>query len=287
MVNHAGSPIEIFWIDITNPTNLVKQSEGQLLNKTEAQINTYQNHTFIVRFAKYVEGSQVQFTKGPHSEVVYIKYNSTTAALQAESRSPHEQVFAKIESSKQNCSQYTNRTLFMNCMAEGISSPLKSLTKSHSTLAKFRDAIAHRLRNYTCADPTQETSTPVSTYSFPFAGKDYEVKVLLDMPHAKVWVVEDFLQPHECEILEREGRPNLHRATVAAEDGTSVVSEHRKAQQASYHGHQDPHTGHKDPLWMLQQRILALTNQHAGYNLDVPGQEGFTIIQYNPSDEYT
>lgn len=257
------------------------------MNNTEAAINTYQNHTFIVRFAKHVEGSQAQFTKGAHSEVVFIKYNTSTQALQAELRNPHEHVFTKIEQSKQNCSQYTNRTLFMSCMTEGISSPLKSITKSHSTLTKFRDAIAHRLRNYTCADLTQETSTPISTYIFPFGGKEYEVKVLLDMSHAKVWVVEDFLQPHECEVLEREGRPNLYRATVAAEDGTSVVSEHRKAQQASYHGHQDQANGHKDPLWPLQQRILALTNKHAGYDLDVAGQEGFTIIQYNPSDEYT
>jgi hypothetical protein len=34
-------------------------------------------------------------------------------------------------------------------------------------------------------------------------------------------------------------------------------------------------------------RVLALTNRHGNYTLQPDGQEGFTIIQYNPSDEYS
>lgn len=37
----------------------------------------------------------------------------------------------------------------------------------------------------------------------------------------------------------------------------------------------------------LFKRVLELTNQHTGYSLEPPGQEDFTIIQYNPSDQYT
>ena len=37
----------------------------------------------------------------------------------------------------------------------------------------------------------------------------------------------------------------------------------------------------------LYSRILAVTNHHTGYDLKVYGQEGFTIIQYGVSDEYT
>jgi hypothetical protein len=71
-------------------------------------------------------------------------------------------------------------------------------------------------------------------------------KVLLDMPESKVWYVEDFITDEECEVLKLHGRPLLTRATVAAEDGTSVVSENRKANQASYNLHeQNP----RDPLW--------------------------------------
>ena len=36
----------------------------------------------------------------------------------------------------------------------------------------------------------------------------------------------------------------------------------------------------------LFQRVLGLTNYHAGMNLQPPGQEDFTIIQYNVEDQY-
>lgn len=36
----------------------------------------------------------------------------------------------------------------------------------------------------------------------------------------------------------------------------------------------------------LYSRILNVTNTLNGYNLTAEGQEGFTIIQYKPGDEY-
>ena len=48
-------------------------------------------------------------------------------------------------------------------------------------------------------------------------------------------------------MLEGHGRSRFARATVAAEDGSSVISENRKANQASYNLHKvRPET---DPLW--------------------------------------
>jgi hypothetical protein len=80
------------------------------------------------------------------------------------------------------------------------------------------------------------------------------------------------------------GKPLLRRATVAAEDGTSVVSENRKANQAVYTFKKPMNT---DPLWPLYSRVFKMLNAYAGFNLQPPGQEEFTIIQYNPSDQYT
>lgn len=37
----------------------------------------------------------------------------------------------------------------------------------------------------------------------------------------------------------------------------------------------------------LFQRVLEITNHHTGMTLEPPGQEDFTIIQYNPDDQYT
>ena len=70
--------------------------------------------------------------------------------------------------------------------------------------------------------------------------------------------------------------------------GTSVVSENRKANQAIYNSFdlRSDQTS-KDPLWELYNRVINVTNRHAGLSIDPPGQEPFTIIQYNKDDQYT
>jgi hypothetical protein len=104
------------------------------------------------------------------------------------------------------------------------------------------------------------------------------------MPNAKIWAAKNFITDKECDILRESATGKLARATVAGEDGRSEYSIHRRAQQAHYDiPYDEPET---DPLWPLYNRIMQFQNQHGKMNLSLPGQEGFTIIQYNPSDEY-
>ena len=112
----------------------------------------------------------------------------------------------------------------------------------------------------------------------------YNVETLFENSRAKIWTVANFISDDECDVLERFAKPVLRRATVAGEDGTSVVSENRKAQQAAYDKHQ---RNPQDPLAPLHQRVLQLTNAVTGYTLESEGQEGFTVIQYNVDDQYT
>ena len=104
--------------------------------------------------------------------------------------------------------------------------------------------MSDKLRNYTCADPTLESSTPLRTETMRIQNKDYTVNILLDMNAAKIWSVEGFISEEECRILHDHGLPRLRRATVAGEDGLATISQSRKAQQASYIP-----TGKGDPLW--------------------------------------
>ena len=80
------------------------------------------------------------------------------------------------------------------------------------------------------------------------------------------------------------GTPKLRRATVVAEDGSFVVSESRKANQADY---QFSGPLSDDPLGELYQRVLNMTNAHTGLQLQRGGQEEFAIVQYNIDDQYT
>lgn len=144
------------------------------------------------------------------------------------------------------CSQFRGEE-FSTCMASNIVDDITALTETKTQLSKFRDAMSWRLRNYTCADETMETSAPIFSYDLSLADKEVKVEVLLNKTHSKIWKVEDFISDAECDVLQRHGKPLLRRATVAAEDGTSVISENRKANQAAYNLHKkNPET---DPLW--------------------------------------
>lgn len=286
IVNNAGSPIELFWINIyENPNTLVKQSSKPIRNSSDISINSYNTHQFVVKFLdpkRPTTGGN--FTKGPRDEVITITLDESSNNLEVKQTTKFDEVMDTINEATIACSSLRD-TAFSKCVADGVIDDVTRMTDSKSRLTKYRDVISSRLRNYTCADETMETSEPENSHQVRIGPKTYNVDVMLDMKNAKIWVVEDFITPEECAVLENHGKPLLHRATVAAEDGSSIVSEHRKANQASYNFHQQNFG--RDPLWPLFNRVLSMTNQHTDYNLKPDGQEDFTIIQYGVDDQYT
>ena len=177
---------------------------------------------------------------------------------------------------------------FLQCMATNVMNDITALSDAKSKMEVYSSLISGRLRNYTCIDESLQTSTPIYTYNttLQYRGMDreYEVNVLLDKNHSKIWTVDNFVSKDECDVLVEHGTPKLRRATVAAADGSSVVSESRKANQAGYK-FSGPLSD--DPLGELYQRLLNMTNAHTGFQLQRGGQEEFTIIQYNVDDQYT
>jgi hypothetical protein len=183
--------------------------------------------------------------KGPREEVVTINYDEVNG-LTAKQTTKFDEILDTIKSSTQTCGDLRGDA-FSACVANAIVDDVVKLTDSKTEMKAARDAMATRLRNYTCLDDSLNTSEPINTYNINMDGLDYEVNVLYDKPSSKIWYVDDFITDDECKILIDHGRPRLRRATVAAEDGTSIVSESRKAQQTSYSKHlEQPET---DPLW--------------------------------------
>lgn len=144
--------------------------------------------------------------------------------------------------------QHLRGANFSACMASNIIEDVNKLTEVKTQLTKFRDNMSWRLRNYTCADDSMRTSEPLYSYTTSLAdAPDVRVDVLLNKTHSKIWKVDSFITDAECDVLQKHGKPLLRRATVAAEDGSSIVSENRKANQAAYNMHKkNPET---DPLW--------------------------------------
>lgn len=58
-----------------------------------------------------------------------------------------------------------NKEQFIECMANNIITHITRLHDRKTELIKRRDAISSRLRNYTCADNSLETTIPISTHN--------------------------------------------------------------------------------------------------------------------------
>jgi len=176
---------------------------------------------------------------------------------------------------------------FLPCIATNVIDDITTLTAAKTKMQHNINALSGRLRNYTCNDESIQTSTPIYTYNttlqYRGVDREYEVNVLLDKTRSKIWTVNNFVSKEECDLFIEHGTPKLERAAVTAEDGFSVVSESRKANQANYEFLGSPSN---DPLGELYQRVLNMTNTHTGFRLERAGQNGFNIIQYDINDQY-
>ena len=254
------------------------QTKKPIRNNTDTVINSYEGHVFIVKFFDKKIKGQAEFAKLAEAETLSVFYNPVDG-FKLKQTTKFDEMVDKVDEALAQCTDESTRN---SCIAEKVMGEYLEGQRKSDQLKKYRDKISSRLRNYTCADPLMESSKPIGTHSVRVGGKAFVVNDLFENSHAKIWTIENFLTDEECSVLKNHGKPRLTRATVAAEDGTSVVSNHRKANQATY----DRHRHADDPLHGLYNRILDVTNQKTDMGLTPPGQEGFTIIQYDKGDEY-
>ena len=242
-------------------------------------LDSYNGHQFLIRLVPHVSGVETKFRKGKEAEDVTVTYDAKRKSIKAMTAKQSQEIKTKVKNAQEKAARGLNikpsnqqprqinatsnlletidlatdhcRALrgeaFSACMASNLIEDITRLTDAKTQLSKFRDAMSSRLRNYTCVDETMQTSAPVFSYDLSLADKDVQVNVLLNKTHSKIWTVDNFISDAECDILQKHGKPLLRRATVAAEDGSSVISENRKANQAAYNMQkQNPET---DPLW--------------------------------------
>jgi len=197
----------------------------------------------------HVQGVETHFTKGPNDESITLIGDEDQTYLRVKHDSPAAigDISQKVVSATRSCLGLKGDE-YMSCVMGEIETDFKHVSDSKERLETFYGSVSHHLRNYTCKDPTMDSTPPIFDYDYELPTLDesqkktLKVNVHLDTSHAKIWTVDNFITDDECKILMDHGRPKLRRATVAAEDGTSIVSENRKAQQASYDfvGDQDP-----------------------------------------------
>ena len=282
--NHAGAPIELWWVNTFVPERpLVLQSEKPVRNATSTYVNSYDTHEFVVKFFNKPDSPQGHFVKGPEEEEVHVHFDASADQFQIKVTTDLDRWVEKMDVSSAKCLNDTSMK-FSECLAVDTHNEFKHIAEEHRQVMKHRDEMSRLLRNYTCADTSLNTSTPIETFHYSVGDKEYEVGVHFDLPSAKIWTIADFLTDDECELFRQYAFGKLKSATIVGSDGRSELSRHRKAQDAHYYFSSGNFEG--DPLWPLYSRIVNFANTHGNLNMHYEGQEGFTIIQYNPSDQY-
>ena len=287
IVNRAHQPIDLFWINVFEVGEpLVPQLSKPIRNNSDTVINSYDTHEFILRYHNSEHGlSETRFVKGPEEETILVYSQDETNELYVIHTTKIDDVRDAVHRTTEMCDNISkDGNEFDGCVADGLVNYITDISKSMSEVKKYRDRMAEKLRNYTCADENSIQTTPLKIDNIKIRSRPIEVETLLDLKASKIWVAHNFVSDEECDVLMNHGRPLLKRATIAAEDGTSIVSPTRKAQQASYNF--PSNKPENDPLWDLYSRILSFVNLKTNYELKFEGQEEFAIIQYDPTDEY-
>ena len=165
------------------------------------------------------------------------------------------------------------------CMKRKVTKRLMDAADEVNDESKARITLADKLENYTCADPTAETTTPIDTRTWTHDGIERDVLIMHQRNASKIHVIKNFIKPHECDAVHAAAKPVLHKATVADGKGGSEYSDSRKAMQA---GLRVPWEKEEEGngIATVSRRLYDYINQETGYNLKEPGQEDLMSIQY-------
>ncbi len=248
-INQAGSPVEIYWVNTFDvkpgqEPDLVIQTDKPIRNGSETIINSYHRHKFRIQFVKTNPNrAYAEMYKLPKDEKATITFDGKN--LTVTQATAFDELVNDFKSAMTICGK-ERKDGYHECLANNVFAKTQEVIEQTEQMKKYRDKMSEKLRNYTCSDPKMNTTEELSITTLNYKNKPLELFNLLDNSHAKIWYVKNFVTPEECEVLRKHGKPRLRRATVAAADGSSVVSEHRKAQQASYNLHQL--NGKSDPL---------------------------------------
>jgi hypothetical protein len=149
------------------------------------------------------------FTKGIKDETIVVTYDPVLNSLGLYDLAQHDRIRNSVKNAiMKECSDLKADEL-KKCVAKTYTGHVQKAHASKSLLRKYQHSVSNQLRNYTCADLSLETATPISTYDFQYEGKSYTVNNLLDLAHAKVWYVNNFITPEECQIFEKHGNKSL------------------------------------------------------------------------------
>jgi len=312
--NESGKRAEVYWVDPSNG-QMVKQTSSFLVAGQTLELNSYVNHTFLVKEflagepdeckadpPKYKSPTRSPLCRPPSE--AYITVNDSDDQVihilkdmkikTEDSQSKAREITSSITSTcqeevKDRISAASGRhtmdpaqvlDAFVQCAQPLVVSKLEEAQKESKAQAMMRMDMGAQWEEYTCNDFDLPTTPPKSKHYWQDDdGKEHEVGVLLNRDEAKIHYVKNFITPEECKAIEAAAAPSLHKATVADGAGGSELVKSRKAMQAGVRVPWEKE-GDGDPIAVVSRRIYDYVNDVTGYNIEEAGQEDIMSIQY-------
>jgi hypothetical protein len=218
IINHAGAPIQVFWIDtFSEQENLVPQTSKPLRNSSDANINSYNGHQFVAKFLDDIPGVEAFFTKGPNEETVLITYDEETNVMTARQITKFDEIMDLINQSTETCGSLKD-SAFAECIGDKVIEEVRRLQDTTNEIKRYRDLMLPRLYEYICSDNKPNFTEPLRTLPFEDRKERYDVKLMVETDRAKVWVVPNAISSRECELLQ------THSVPVQAEEQKAIDS---------------------------------------------------------------
>lgn len=294
--NHSGSRVEVYWMH-PQTGEAVLQSKPFVKNGGVLDLNSYAGHVFQLREMPSTfngacdEGEcKMSFAIVTENEEHIVFINSGVSVEHVDdktkARGESEAIISSCAANYISPDDPANANVPLNkigdlteCIESHVAERLHESNEEVRFQAKIRRDMGVKWENYTCADASAPTSTPIESVTWHYKGAIRDVRKMLDRDSSKIFVINDFISPEECNSIEDAAKPILHVATTADGEGGHKISEHRKAMQAGVRIPWEREVN-RDPIAVLSRRVYDYTNYITGYGLEEYGQEDLMSIQY-------
>jgi hypothetical protein len=303
--NYAGVPIDVFWK--ADDGRLVSQSNSFIRNGTKFIISSFPTHKFV--FALHGdETDRGGGDDGFDAEVVMARHNMKSiitltddGRLVADTSTEATRRQSALESDLSTCrmeaDDKTTSTAFETCVVKAVSNQVSILSTEKETLRHYRDEMGDKMSDYLCRDEDGDHTVDKivkgsngQKIRLGGAGgqRSITVHTVVNTEGNKVYVADDFISEEECNELISGAQPSLQKATEY-KGGKTAGNRKADAQSFFYSAvdFQDDRSvldfGHGATIY---QKVHELVNKLTGYNMDIDGQEGISVLRYLPGDYY-
>lgn len=305
IVNESGEKLAMDWV---NPATGEAVPYGETSAGEVVSFDSFVNHTFVIHPAKRNNESDTcgttsnDNTSGACRSQTFLTITDDENQYVVISRNLEITVAPAVEHSESNqrdtateivqqCRMIADATMkrggsikkaadqLIQCLETLTANVIERNNEELAFQADLRRRIAGLAENYTCSDPTRETTPPMEERLWTHNGVTRKVGVLHSRPSSQIHILHNFISPEECDAVNQAAQPTLHRGTVADGKGGSRLSEARKAWQAGLTVNWAAEEA-GDPIAAVSRRLLDYINHATGYNMSTAGQEDLMAIQY-------